>query len=420
VQSGVTCLMVASEFGTDNAGTHRQVRWALAYLRSCSEIVVLYPDGALRFGEIRCREPADLARFRAGRQVSARPARTSRSGVVARWFRFLKYYLLIEFLVPRNLLLVIALAQRLRETPWSVVHVSTPPFPFAFYTVLLTRWLRPSAAVHIDVRDPWARHRALGGITRLKLVVERFVYHRAQVLTTAGAYIGCEIRDDHGVRTRTAYNVATHVPSTPRSTAAPLVVVRPTAGAGGVRPMQIAYVGTMPDGFYDLDRLASFLVSLDADPTAPRVSWNFVGECSSLAHLLRDAGPGPATVGFAGRVPHREALDVMAGADALLFIGHQFPGYLTTKLFEYLALGRPVLPLFLDPDFEAYQLIERLCGTCPVVNTYDDLRHLLADPTGLPRLRNVKALEEMVAEYAQAVDDAVRPGREGNRGASNS
>lgn len=67
-----------------------------------------------------------------------------------------------------------------------------------------------------------------------------------------------------------------------------------------------------------------------------------------------------------GHLPHREALTVMKQADVLLLIGDTGPGsgdYIPGKLFEYIAVGRPILALSMPG--ESTSIIERYrLGAC--------------------------------------------------------
>jgi len=60
-----------------------------------------------------------------------------------------------------------------------------------------------------------------------------------------------------------------------------------------------------------------------------------------------------------GNLPHREALGLMKGADALLLIGDVSPdagAYIPGKLYEYMGVGRPILAL--NKAGEATEIIE--------------------------------------------------------------
>lgn len=388
-------ILVCSEFGSDNAGSHRQERWARHYLAVCDGIIVHFPVGRMQCAEQRFDSVAELDAFRQQIRQTVDPGRTSRSGTVARVLRAVKYFLLAEFLVPRNYALALRLGLRLfAEANVTAVHVSSPPFPFAFFATLVTKVLRPGAKVHIDMRDPWATHQTLGGFKSVKAFIERRILRAADVVTTATAFMASETRSFHGVSARPVYNIATHVLRNNDDVEGRSERVARTSALP-----RIVYAGTMPEGFYDIRRLAEWLVAASRSELLRQYEWFFIGECSPLESELRARIGESANVRFSGRVSHEKAVAAMMSADALLFLGHRFPGYLTTKLFEYISLAKPILPLFLDSSAEAYAVIRRLCGSCPEIDTFDDLQVALGNFEILPHLRNPEALYEMARDY---------------------
>jgi glycosyltransferase involved in cell wall biosynthesis len=69
-------------------------------------------------------------------------------------------------------------------------------------------------------------------------------------------------------------------------------------------------------------------------------------------------------VRFEGQRPHRETLEMEAGAHVLLLLKHRSPRFrelVPGKIFEYLASGRPVLAVV--PEGPAAELVRGLgCG----------------------------------------------------------
>ena len=97
----------------------------------------------------------------------------------------------------------------------------------------------------------------------------------------------------------------------------------------------------------------------------------------------------------------------MCNSDVLLFLGHRFPGYLTTKLFEYLVIEKLILPLFLPQNAEAYKLIEDICGWCPSIQTYEEFKESISNYHQLPRVRHERSLHEMHSAYSRIVHELV-------------
>jgi glycosyltransferase involved in cell wall biosynthesis len=118
----------------------------------------------------------------------------------------------------------------------------------------------------------------------------------------------------------------------------------PTRIAGKV----IRYMGTVMR-----DRIPrNFLSSLSAMPSQVRQTLlvEFYGESKMLHDVIQVEFPDlMGCIEYKKKVPYLESLNLMLRADALLFMetssssSLSAKGVLTTKLFEYLAAGRPIV-----------------------------------------------------------------------------
>lgn len=111
---------------------------------------------------------------------------------------------------------------------------------------------------------------------------------------------------------------------------------------------------------------------------------------------VRNLGLEPV-VEVLGHLPHRRALEEMKQADLLLLIGDTAPGsgdYIPGKLFEYMAVGRPILALAMPG--EAANIIGR---------------HRLgavADPTDLKAIK--EAIMDLYREWREGTQQAEQAG----------
>jgi glycosyltransferase involved in cell wall biosynthesis len=121
-------------------------------------------------------------------------------------------------------------------------------------------------------------------------------------------------------------------------------------------------------------------------------------------------------VRFEDSRPHREILEMEAGADALLLIKHRSPGFrdlIPGKLYEYMGAGRPVIAVV--PESPAAELVrglglgwtappgdaeriaaaleEALSGRAPA-------RHTPGDRTAFTRKAQAAHLARILAEIA--------------------
>src|SRR5207244_120326 len=153
----------------------------------------------------------------------------------------------------------------------------------------------------------------------------------------------------YGITADVLYNVATHY-----------TVARPvgTFDWKELSPRidtarcKFVYTGSTPAGFYDVAAVVSAVKELRAQDRAlaDRLQLIFVGACEEVrAEVARQQLPDGDIV-VAGHVPHGIARDIQQNAEGLLFLayrGEGNKGVVSTKIFEYLALGKPILPISL-------------------------------------------------------------------------
>jgi hypothetical protein len=110
---------------------------------------------------------------------------------------------------------------------------------------------------------------------------------------------------------------------------------------------------------------------------------------------------------FVPHLPNDAARRVQAGADALVFLGHRGPrnsGVVSTKIFEYMALGSPILPLCLQPQSDVDGLLLSLCGQTIHATDADAIAALLErvareGTSVLPRTTSTSALWALFDAY---------------------
>jgi glycosyltransferase involved in cell wall biosynthesis len=114
------------------------------------------------------------------------------------------------------------------------------------------------------------------------------------------------------------------------------------------------------DSFFILNAIGHWLAN---DPTADenRIRLIFIGQIDEALHDVLEASGLLGITEITGFKPHREAIGIAAGADALLLSIGLSPatprGWLPSKIFEYLALNRPIIASVLPG--EAAHLIRR-------------------------------------------------------------
>lgn len=127
--------------------------------------------------------------------------------------------------------------------------------------------------------------------------------------------------------------------------------------------VNLVYLGGF-DGFRTANYLARAIAGLDG-PDKERLALHVVGPVSAAERALLESAGG-MEVNLVGTLPHREALEYLLSADALLIVIHPeedsdraIPG----KVYEYLAAGKPILALCEEKSALGFLLSELGNGT---------------------------------------------------------
>jgi glycosyltransferase involved in cell wall biosynthesis len=379
------CLLICDEYFQDNAGTHRQRRWASNYLNHF-DILYIFHRTSQFYTSI-----SEVNKDSVFKPVSHTKPTTSTS-LFHVIFRFLKHYFLLEFFLPSFLIFYIRLVKFiLTNRGIFYIHISSPPFPFVFFATILVKkiFFFKKIYIHVDMRDPWAFHKSLGGIPVVKKYLENISLQNADLVTTVSDYLLNEFNISYNINSETVYNVATHFDNFNFNIQEDL---------SGKKSIMILYTGTIPYNFYDLRLIADLIVS-SKNINNIIFKWHFVGECNLLLNELETRNIDLGNIFFLPRKNHKDLLELFKKADILLFFGHKFPGYLTTKLFEYFSIGKPILPLLVKENSDAFRLIKSICGTCPEIINELHLLYYLGDLNRLPKKVNSNKLDEYKSKY---------------------
>ncbi len=223
----------------------------------------------------------------------------------------------------------------LRTRPIDLIITTGPPHS----THLLGLKLRKRFPVKwaADWRDPWSTIYYLQLNPPLKPVLawhqylERRVARGADLNVFVSEYLARQFKD---FNTTVLYNgfdsrKLSHVPE---------------SYATDSRVFRIKYVGRLTEG-QDFD----FLLKIIEDSLADKsVLLKLVGTALSGEQVAQLTEILPDKHEIIEFVPHSRALDEMANSEALILLINDYPGFegmLTTKLFEYLASGTPILCL---------------------------------------------------------------------------
>ena len=396
-----------SELEGERAGSFRQVRWCNIFLQNNYRARVFNLTGIVGLKDVRFDNQKEFKDFRERSEVLVHPRSGLREGFVVKIIRYLKHLLLTDLYRP-NVIKLLIIAHRLlsRRKERVVLMVSSPPFSVAVVGALLKYWHGNKVVLAVDMRDAWALHNALGGIKWIKRGIESAVLRRADHVSTVSKWLANEFKESYGINVDVIYNVATHyldVASAPR-----IVWSEVSNEISDIR-LKLVYTGSTPVGHYDLKSIVSGVVSLRAlhPDLASRIQLIFVGACNEVRREAKHQGVIAGDIVFIEHLPHKIVRSVQASADVLLFLAHHGEGnkgVVSTKLFEYLCLGKPVLPLSLHVCSDVDQLLHRYCGVSLNVHSANEIMKSLVSvaesgSTKLPYLVRVDQVKELLDDY---------------------
>ncbi|MEA2882754.1 MAG: hypothetical protein QOH32_2010 [Bradyrhizobium sp.] len=230
-----------------------------------------------------------------------------------------------------------------------IVVATTPPWPPLLAAIIAKR--RFGKKIVLDYRDQFSMcHEMPGGALAktLELPVDRFLARHADALVAISEPMAdyyCSFNPEtsvilNGYEPEAIAAAKARTPWRPRDDGAPLT---------------IRYLGLVSEGRIPRSMLAALDKMLKSGALKPRsIVFEYYGEVGLQNIYVQDNHPELAGLfRFLPRVSYSESLELATTADYLLFCENSIPpkpnedksaqGILTTKLFEYLASGRPVL-----------------------------------------------------------------------------
>lgn len=399
---------LTSELESERASSFRQERWCRIFLEAGATLRLFNLRGAIDHSDTVCVDEQSLLDFRRVGVARYRgPQASVREGWVVRLLRRIKHLLLADLYLPNVIKLYRRLDALLSERCDPVVLMaSSPPFSVAVVGALIKRRHPAKVVFTVDMRDAWALHNALGGIKPLKRAIERLVLRRADRVTTVSKGLADEFHQWYGVDVGVMYNVATHYLDVPPAERIDMRQVNPEIDP---QRLTLVYTGSTPVHHYDLAAFVGAVARLRSEQPAlaARLQLVFVGACDEVRREAQARGLGAPEIVFVSHLPHATARAVQASASALIFLAHHGPnnmGVVSTKLFEYLCLGQPVLPFDLCAGSDVDLLLHRYCGAS--VNAHGEvaIAELLARVAEkgvleLPRLSDVCRVRELLEDY---------------------
>jgi len=399
---------LTSELEGERASSFRQERWCRIFLSSGARVRIFNLRGAFGHSDEICASKDSLTEFRRrGVAQHTGPKASIREGLIVRILRRIKHVLLVDLYLPNVIKLLLHTNHliKLRNKP-VVIMASSPPFSLALVGAILKRLHKQEVIFAVDMRDAWALHSALGGIKPLKRLIERAALRTADKVTTVSYGLADEFKQYYGIEVGVMYNVATHYLDAPAPNSVDWSQI-----SNEINPTRrlLVYTGSTPEGHYDLKTIVGAIVHLrrTSPGTADKLQLVFVGACDEVRREAMSEGVPPADIVFIGHLSHAITRSVQASADALIFLAHfgeKNAGVVSTKLFEYLCLGKPVLPFSLHSESDVDILLRRYCGKSLNLHSAEEIAQTLARVAEgefefLPVLKDVERVRELVDDY---------------------
>ena len=349
-------VFIGSEILNQSAGTPRQIRNINSLSDSGVAPIILALSSR---GWVEVEASTMFA------NPQPRRTQTNSNSKTRKLLRFFKQDLLLESATPTSIGLYLLILRVCLRHRISVIYISSPPFPtFCIFLKLL------GMKYIIDMRDPWGLHPTLAKFTWLRRQVERFVLGGAAELTVATNFMSKEIDRVYNIDSDTVYNrPLANQPEFSNPTSNELLSINSTfmSSIKSSTEKCLLYCGTVPDDFYDIDKITAVL--RDVLLADPNIKLFFVGTGTEFPILRQLANAG--RVVYLNRVDRRTAVIYVKLADEMLFFGHKFDGYLTTKLFEFFYLQKKIIPINLCEKFEASSLLAEYGQSISCIDTAD-------------------------------------------------
>lgn len=395
---------------TERGGSLRQERWCQVFLKEKLILRIFNLHGAFHFTEATCLDEKSFNNFRRGGIAKYGVTHSSvRENRTSQILRKIKHFLMVDLYFPNVITAFFKAIYSLstRSQPVRII-ASSPSFSVALIGALLKFFYTKKVVLAIDMRDAWAWHPALGGIRLVKVFIERWVLRRADFVSTVSIGLAEEFEKNYKIKVHVLYNVASHYASVASAVQTSISTLLPMARPSSLK---IIYTGSTPENFYDIETFTAALAILEAEH--PNVSEKlqivFIGSCDEVRIAAARNGVSNDLLLFSQHLPNYQVRSLQIAADALLFLGfdgEKNMGVVSTKFFEYLSLGRPILPINVFADSDVHYLLKRYCSKSKNIHTAHEISNSLAEiatsgTSHLPTVVDTQCLQELMSEYHQ-------------------
>jgi len=408
---------ICNELYNNSAGSFRQERWINVMLENGFEVTVLLVFNSIKVSKITYSSIDDFSNDVKNKRHKIKAKHSVKHGVFAKFGRFCKHVFLLEFWFPSQIILFYLLYKELRNKKRLLIFVSSPPFSLAFLAGIFKYFAPQKTYLSVDMRDPWALHWALGGIKSLRKKIESFVLRNADSVSTVSEHIKHLFESTYQIKVSLQYNIATHINNISEiPDSCNLNSILGTFRFPENDVCSIVYTGSTSEGFYDLISVSNTLNNFydNYNKVEKRIIFYFIGSCDNLKILINQKHINNGLVKFIPHLPHSEIKCIQKNATLLFFLAHNVKGnggYITTKIFEYFAMKKPVLAYGIENNSEINTIFFKFCNSTLNIQTSNDFYLLLeridkdrSSINELPTLKNESHFGILKKSYLEEIE----------------
>lgn len=402
---------ITSELAGDRAGSFRQERWINAFLTKhdsvCVTVINIINTTSIETLKFFTQEELKVYRSTVLSQCKARSG--VRQGLVSKLLRFIKHFFLLDFFYPSSFYSYKKLIELGVGNQDCIVFISSPPFSLSIISYILKKKNKKLKYV-VDMRDAWALHPSIGGIKFLKKAIEKKVLKNASMTITVSKWLSNEFADNYFIDAKVAYNVPTHYLDNKTKTI-DWHTISPSIDKSRLK---IVYTGSTPEGHFDL---IAFIegINMLSKKRVKEIQFIFIGECLNLQNLVESKPNLLKYFVFINQVTNLTVRTIQENADVLLFLGYNADGnagVVSTKLYEYLYLKKPILPIGIRENSDVAFLLRKYTGQSRCLLSPKEISDYISESlpqyfiADMPKLKTSRHffVESLYKDYLDTLD----------------